>query len=126
MIQQNIISSPQRAAGAYQASFRLHRVMLAILLILGATIMVSIYVYQATVIYSAQRNIQAKYALYAQNKRAEANTLAIYAKNQSMATMTHRAQAMGFGPPKSSQIKYVRVPANPAIMQTQSHIVARE
>jgi len=126
MIQQNIISSPQSSVGAYQANFRLHRVMLAVLLILGATIMVSIYVYQATVIYSTQSNIQAKYAIYAQSKRAEANTLALYAKNQSMENMSRRAQAMGFGPPKSSQIKYVYVPANPAIVQSQSHIVARE
>ena len=105
VFQQNAISSEAPASTRTRIHF--HRTMLAVLLIAGITLLLSLYVYQASVNYSAQMQIQRKKQEYAQEQRLLAAKLQTYGAAQSIEKMAQRAKAAGYAPPKPSQIRYV-------------------
>ena len=107
MIQQNAIASTARPAEAHQARIKNTNTLLAVLVILGATVMFSLYVYQASILFTTQAKIQAKQQEYARQERLNAEALVLLARTQSMDTMVRRAQNSGYAPPQTSQIKYV-------------------
>ncbi len=109
MIQQNVITSSAQAIEARKTKSRNNSVILALLLILGITLLLSLYVYQASVLYTTQLAIQAKGQEYARHERLNAEALTMLARTQSMDEMVRRARASGYGPPKPSQIKYVYI-----------------
>ncbi len=108
MIQQNVITSNTQPIERHKARVRTHNALILILLILGATIMLSLYVYQTSALYAAQLEIRVKQQDYARQERLNAESLAFYAQTQSMEAMVRRARASGYGPPAPDQIKYVR------------------
>jgi hypothetical protein len=125
MIQQNIITSNTQPIEAHKARIRTHNTLIFILLILGATLMLSLYVYQASVLYATQLEIQNRQQEYARQERLNAESLAFYAQTQSMEAMVRRARASGYGPPKANQIKYVRYENGaPAFVKT-NEVAAR-
>jgi len=109
MIQQNIITSSAHAIEAPKTHSRNSSALLAALLILGVTLMLSLYVYQASVIYTTQLAIQVREQEYARRERLNAEALTLLARTQSMNEMVRRARTSGYGPPKASQIKYVYI-----------------
>ena len=125
MIQQNVITSSTQPIEAHKARIRTHNTLITILLILGATLMLSLYVYQASVLYATQLEIKNSQQDYARQERLNAESLAFYAQTQSMEAMVRRARASGYAPPRSNQIKYVRYDNGaPAFIKT-NEIAAR-
>jgi len=109
MIQQNAIASTAKPAESHKAKIKNTNTLLAVLLILGATVMFSLYVYQASVLFATQMQIQNKQLEYARQERLNAEALVLLSQSQSMDAMVRRAQASGYGPPKADQIKYVYI-----------------
>ena len=107
MIQQNAIASTARPAEAHKTRIKNTNTLLAVLVILGATVMFSLYVYQASILFTTQTQIQKKQMEYARQERLNAEALVLLARTQSMDTMVRRAQNSGYAPPEASQIKYV-------------------
>ena len=108
VIQQNAIATEMHAAKhATYARLHFHRVMLVIMLIAGITLLMSLYVYQAAIKYDIQSSIEEERMAYAKEQRLLSTKLLSYAKSQSIQEMARRAQAAGYGPPKSSQLRYV-------------------
>ena len=120
MIQQNVITSSAQPVEAHKAKIRNNNTILAVMLILGITLMLSLYVYQASILYTTRLEIQAKEQEYARHERLNAEALVLLARTQSMEEMVRRAQASGYGPPKQNQIKYVYID-NGALVSTQSN-----
>ncbi len=125
MIQQNVITSNTQPIEAHKARIRTHNTLIIILLILGATLMLSLYVYQASVLYATQLQIKHKQQEYARQERLNAESLAFYAQTQSMEEMVRRAHASGYGPPKTNQIKYVRYDNGASAFVKNNEIAAR-
>ncbi len=109
MIQQNAITSTRPPVAAKKARVRNGNAILAILLILGVTLMLGLYVYQASVLYTTQLAIQDKEQEYARHQRLNAEALILLAQTQSMASMVNRAESSGYRPPSAKQIRYVRI-----------------
>jgi len=121
MIQQNVITSNAHPITAGQTRIRIHRTLVIMMLIMSLTLMFSLYVYQASVIYNAQLTLEAQKETYASHERLNASALVLYAQTQSMDEMIRRAQASGYGPPKASQIKYVRLNnGSPSFVQSNA------
>jgi hypothetical protein len=120
MIQQNAITSGSHSIEARQARSRNYNTLLAILLILGVTLMLSLYVYQTSALYATQLAIQAKQHEYARHQRLNAEALILLAQTESMEAMVRRARASGYGPPGPDQIKYVRINDGAAISAQHS------
>ena len=125
MIQQNIITSSAHPIEARKTKSRNSNTILAVLLILGITLMLSLYVYQASVIYTTQLAIQAKEQEYARHERLNAEALTMLARTQSMDEMVRRAQASGYGPPKANQIKYVYIHDGALVSAPANEVAAR-
>ncbi len=107
-VQQRAIATEMPITASEQhTQVQSHRVLLAILFIMGITLMLSLYVYQAAATYAVQQHIQEKNRQYAREQRMLAQRLQEYAIIQSMDEVVHRARAAGYGPPTPSQIKYV-------------------
>ena len=109
MIQQNAITSPSQTLTARQARIRSYNTILTILLILGITLILSLYLYQISAIYATQLTIQDKQLEYARHQRLNAEALVLLAQTQSMESMVRRARGAGYGPPQADQIRYVRI-----------------
>jgi hypothetical protein len=121
MIQQNVITSHTQPVEVHKARIRHRDTLIAIMLILGVTLMLSLYVYQASVLYATRLSIESARQDYARQERLNAESLAFYAQTQSMEAMVRRARASGYGPPQASQIKYVRFDdGGPAFVQTDN------
>ncbi len=120
VFQQNAISSKTTAAAAPQARIQFHRAILAVLLIAGITALLSLYVYQASVNYTVRMRIEEKKLEYAREQRLLAPKLQLLGESQSIATMVERARAAGYGPPKPSQIRYVREDTGVVLTQTDA------
>ncbi len=112
MIQQNAITSSSQPIEAHQARIRNYNTFFMILLIVGITLILSLYVYQASALYATQLAIEASHQEYARHQRLNAEALILLSQTQSMEAMVRRAQASGYGPPKADQIKYVRIHDN--------------
>ncbi len=108
MFRQNIIASHTQPIELHKARIRNHNALIAILAILGVTIMFSFYVYQASVLYSTQLAIQAEQQHYARQQRQKAEALVLYAQTKSISTMVRRAQSSNFAPPQPGQITFIR------------------
>ena len=124
MIQQNIITSGAQPIEAHKTNIRSSNTLFAVMLILGVTLLLSLYVYQTSVIYTTQLEIQAKEQEYARQERLNAEALAYLARTQSMEEMVRRARASGYGPPKANQITYVNVENGQSISSNRSNEVA--
>ena len=109
MIQQNAITSTTPPMAAKKTRIRHGNAIIAIVLILGATLMLSLYVYQASVLYTTQLAIQAREQEYARHQRLNVESLVLLAESENMAAMVERAKLSGYGPPKAHQIRYVRI-----------------
>ena len=108
VIQQNAITSEASTSVASQTRIQFHRAALIILLIVGITILLSLYVYQASVNYTVQMRIEGKKQEYAREQRVLATKLQLLGESQSIEAMVSRAKAAGYQPPQPSQIRYVR------------------
>jgi len=107
VFQQNAIASKTRTTAAPKARVQLHRSVLAILLIAGITLLLSLYVYQASVNYTIQYRIEEKKLEYAREQRLLATKLQMLGESQSINAMVTRAKTSGYGPPEPSQIRFV-------------------
>jgi hypothetical protein len=107
MIQQNAIASTVQPIEVRKNRIKNTNTLLAVLLILGATLMFSLYVYQASVIFSTEMAIKNKQMEYARQERLNAESLVMLAQTQSMESMVRRAEASGYQPPEAKQVKYV-------------------
>jgi hypothetical protein len=107
MIQQNAIASTVQPIEVRKNRIKNTNTLLAVLLILGATLMFSLYVYQASVIFSTEMAIKNKQMEYARQERLNAESLVMLAQTQSMESMVRRAEASGYQPPETKQVKYV-------------------
>ncbi|HHB91381.1 MAG TPA: hypothetical protein ENK60_08760 [Anaerolineae bacterium] len=112
VFQQNAIASESRTAAAPQARIQFHRAVLVVLLMMGITILLSLYVYQASVNYTVELRIEQKKVEYAREQRLLAAKLQLLGESQNITTMVARARAAGYGPPEMTQIRYVREDAN--------------
>ncbi len=109
VIQHNAISPEAQPLAAQYAGIRFHRALLTLLVIAGITILLSLYVYQASVHHQLQLDILRTEQDYAREQRLLTLKLQQYAEAQSMEEVVQRARAAGYRPPTSSQIRYVRV-----------------
>ncbi len=107
MIQQNAIASTIQPVEIHKNRIKNTNTLLAVLLILGATLMFSLYVYQASVLFSTEMAIKNKQMEYARQERLNAEALVMLAQTQSVESMVRRAEASGYRPPESKQVKYV-------------------
>ncbi len=124
-VQQHAIATEAPISASQQRTrVQAHRAMLAILFIMGLTLMFSLYVYQAAATYTVEQHIQAKTRQYAREQRLLAQRLQEYAMAQSMDEVVHRARAAGYGPPKPSQIKYVFEEGTAAVAATTAPIAS--
>jgi len=109
MIQQNVITSTSRPIEVQKTKITNYNTILAIAIILGITIILSLYVYQSSALYLTERAIYNSEQAYARQMRLNNEALALLAQTQSMENMVRRAQAMGYAPPTAEQIKYVYI-----------------
>ncbi len=126
MIQQNIIASTSQPIEIHKARIRSHNTILSIIVILGITLILSLYVYQASALYMTRLAIHSSEQDYARQQRLNAESLILLARTQSMETMIHRAQSSGYGPPKADQIKYVNIDNGQPSFVRIHEVAARE
>ena len=126
MIQQNIITSTSQPIEVHKTRIRNYNTILSIALILVITLVLSLYVYQASVLYTTQLAIQNSEQEYARQERLNAEALILLAQTQSMETMIHRAQSSGYGPPKANQIKYVNIDNGEPVFVKAKEIATRQ
>lgn len=86
---------------------RPQQALLAILLIVGVTAVLCLYLFQISRITVTNYGITSLQQDHARLQRENSNLLASYAHEQSMAQMKKRALAAGFGPP--TETDYVTV-----------------
>ncbi len=109
---------------AQESRVSLYRALLAIAMIVGLTLLLGLYVYQASLSYQVQYRIAAENQAYAREQRLLILSLTDYAAAQSMDAMVQRARAAGYGPPRPGQIRYVRLqkPGEPRVAESPSLI----
>lgn len=86
---------------------RPQQAMLAILLIIGVTVVLCLYLFQTSRITVTNYGITNLQLDYARLQRENSNLLASFAFEQSMAEMKKRATSAGFGP--ITELDYVTV-----------------
>ncbi len=113
---------------AQESRASLYRALLAIAMIVGLTLLLGLYVYQASLNYQIQHRIAAETRAYAREQRLLVLSLTEYAAAQSMDAMVQRAQAAGYGPPRPGQIRYVRLqsPGGSRVAESPSLISAAQ
>ena len=109
VVQHNAISPEAQPLAAHYAGIRFHRALLALLVIAGVTILLGLYVYQASVRYQLQLDIRRTEQEYAREQRLLTMKLQQYAEAQSMEEIVQRARAAGYRPPTTAQIRYVKI-----------------
>ncbi len=123
---QAIATDSPIAASRQHTRVQYHRALMAILFIMGITLMFSLYVYQAAATYTVEQQIEEKSRQYAREQRVLAQRLQEYAMAQSMDEVVHRAQAAGYGPPTPSQIHYVFESMEPAPVAATAPIASAQ
>ena len=126
MIQRNAISSTTQPIELQKIKIRNQNSLLAILFILGMTLLLSLYVYQAAAIFQMRTTFETKQQEFARTERLKAEALTFYAQTRSMETMTHRAERSGFGPPEADQFQYVKVNQTLTIRVPENATTARQ
>jgi len=109
MIQQNVITSTTQPIESHKARIRAHNTIFAIIVILGITLILSLYVYQASALYAVNLSIKHSEYEYARQQRLNAEALTMLAQTQSMETMVERVKSAGYTQPTAEQIKYVKL-----------------
>lgn len=86
---------------------RLHQTLVTVALIIGIALVLCLYLYQISRVTVANYDYLNSQASYQRLQRENANLLAEYAIEQSLAKMDERARAAGYGPVETP--RYVRI-----------------
>lgn len=125
MIQHNAITSQVKPVEIHRTRIQVQNTLLIIAFIVGMTLLFSLYVYQASIVYTTQQQLIAQQQAYARNQRLNNEALVLYAQTQSMSEMVRRARASGYGPAQASQIKYVRIENGNPIFVDSAQVARR-